>query len=54
MLDGAFDFREYESMKKTPVGDFFSLVVSCALKRIKVYIGELTHPGGDEKLLYHW
>ena len=53
MFDGAFNFRESESTKKTPVGDIFSLVVSCARKRIKVYIGELVHPLGDERLLYH-
>ena len=54
MLDGAFNFRESESMKKTPVGDIFSLVVSCSQKRIKLYIGELTHRLGDEIILYHW
>ena len=54
MLDGAFNFRESEITKKTPMGAIFSLVVSCARKRIKVYIGELTHPRGDESLLYHW
>ena len=53
MLNGAFNFRESESMEKTLVGDFFSLVVSCSQKRIKIYIGELSHPGGDERLLYH-
>ena len=54
MLDGAFNFREFESMKKNLVGDIFWLVVSYARNRIKVYIGELSHPIGDERLLYHW
>ena len=54
MLDGAFNFREFESTKKTPVGDFFLLVVSYARKRIKVYIGNLAQPRKDERLLYHW
>ena len=54
MLDVAFNFRESKSMKKILVGGYFSLVVSYAQKRIKLYIGELTHPVGDERLLYRW
>ena len=34
-------------------GLFFVGSVLCP-KRIKVCIGELAHPGGDERILYHW
>ena len=54
MLNGTFNFRESESMKKNLMADIFSLVVSYAQKRIKVYIGELAHIVRDERLLYHW
>ena len=54
MLNGAFNFRESESMKKTPVGAIFHWYSLVPEKGLKVYIGELTHPVGDERLLYHW
>ena len=51
MLDGAFNIRESESMKKNPVGDFFFISSLLCPKRIKIHIGEIAHPLGDGRLL---
>ena len=54
MLNGAFNFRDPESEKKTLVGDLFRWWSLMPEKRIKVYIGELPNPVGYERLLYRW
>ena len=53
MLDGSFNFRESESMKKNPVGDFFVDSLLCPKKDRSVH--RIDHPSlGDGILIYRW